>query len=278
MKTIGLLVPAGRDNAIACARRAAAYLASQGKVVYVEPGAMKYLPDYLPLDASVRVDAVVTLGGDGTLLRGAQVAVRSHAPLLGINLGQKGFLAESEPGLMEEALQALIDGAYTVEMRPILEIAVNGAHAGYAMNDAVLTRGGFARLITVRALVDGEEAGCYRADGLIVATPTGSTGYSLSAGGPIISPKVDCMVITPVCAHSLQHRPVVVDGGASIRLELGMDAEMTADLQVDGQTFMHLHGGQTVDVSKSSRHIRLVRLQNARFFQLVRQKLAEWST
>lgn len=278
MRTIGLVVPAGRDNAMFYAVLAAEYLQSHGIMVCAEKAALHMLPGCLPMEESPAPDAIVTLGGDGTLLRGAQYAIRCGAMLLGINLGQIGFLAETEPGLLEEALEALLRGQFSVEERPMLEVTVAGKHVGYAMNDAVLTRGGYARLITVRAIVDGEEAACYRADGLIVATPTGSTGYSLSAGGPVISPKVDCMVITPVCAHSLQHRPVIVDGAAKITLELGADVEMTALLQVDGQNRLQMHGGQKVEIVRSDARIRLVRLQEARFFGLVRQKLAEWSS
>lgn len=278
MKAIGLVAPVSRPGAMSCAVRAAAFLHAAGVRVYAEEKAIPQLPDCRPIHDEVRLDAVVTLGGDGTLLRGAQLAVRCNALLLGINLGQMGFLAEIEPDMLEDALQALLDGDYAIESRPVLQVQVDGANLGLAMNDAVLTRGGYARLITVRAMVDGEEAACYRADGLIVATPTGSTGYSLSAGGPIVSPRVDCMVITPVCAHSLQHRPAVVDGGAHIELQLMADDEMTAALQVDGQNRALLHSGQTVGVSKSDLTVRLVRLDSERFFHLVRQKLAEWSS
>ena len=138
-------------------------------------------------------------------------------------------------------------------------------------------RGGYARLITVTALVDGALAGHYIADGLVVATPTGSTGYSLSAGGPIISPKVDCMVLTPICAHSLQHRPTVVQGSAQIRLLLGSDAPQSACLQVDGQTYAQLDDGAVVEISRADRTLQLIRTSDQPFFNLVREKLTEWT-
>ena len=137
--------------------------------------------------------------------------------------------------------------------------------------------GGYARLITVTALVDGALAGHYIADGLVVATPTGSTGYSLSAGGPIISPKVDCMVLTPICAHSLQHRPTVVQGSAQIRLLLGSDAPQSACLQVDGQTYAQLDDGAVVEISRADRTLQLIRTSDQPFFNLVREKLTEWT-
>ena len=140
-----------------------------------------------------------------------------------------------------------------------------------------MSRGGYARLITVTALVDDELAGHYIADGLVVATPTGSTGYSLSAGGPIISPKVDCMVLTPICAHSLQHRPTVVQGSAQIRLLLGSDAPQSACLQVDGQTYAQLDDGAVVEISRADRTLQLIRTSDQPFFNLVREKLTEWT-
>ena len=145
------------------------------------------------------------------------------------------------------------------------------------MNDVVISRGGSARLITINAWVDGELSGRYVADGLVVATPTGSTGYSLSAGGPIVSPKVDCMVITPICAHTLQHRPTVVHGGAEIALELRPEDAQTALLQVDGQSCAELYHGMRAEVHMDTKSIRLIRLRPQNFFQLVRDKLTEWT-
>ena len=278
MKTIGLVVASTRSDTVAFAKQAFHILLDMGVSVCAEADMLAHLPGSTGFDEAVTMDAIVTLGGDGTLLRGAQLAQKTNAPLLGINLGRTGFLAETEPNLLCEALDALLGGRFDIEERNMLDVSVKGLGSWHAMNDTVLTRGGYARLISLRVLVDGEEAGCYHADGLVVATPTGSTGYSLSAGGPIVAPGVDCMIITPVCAHSLQHRPVVVDGHASIRLELGADDEMTAALQIDGQNRGILRSGQVVSIRKSSRVVRLVRLHDAHFFQLVRQKLAEWSS
>ena len=167
-------------------------------------------------------------------------------------------------------------GSYEVEERPVLHVEAAGQR-WHALNDVVLSRGGRARLTTINAFVDDELSGRYVADGVVVATPTGSTGYSLSAGGPIISPKVDCMVITPICAHTLQHRPTVVHGGAHIDLELIPDDMQTASLQVDGQSCVELRSGMCASIRMDSRPIRLIRLKEQRFFQLVRDKLTEWT-
>ena len=151
----------------------------------------------------------------------------------------------------------------------------------YAINDVVMSRGGYARLITVTALVDGALAGHYIADGLVVATPTGSTGYSLSAGGPIISPKVDCMVLTPICAHSLQHRPTVVQGSAQIRLLLRVRMRRRAPAcKSMGRTYAQLDDGAVVEISTQCRFERWQLIRNMSdqpFFNLVREKLTEWT-
>ena len=274
---IGLMVHGRREDAVCQARKAAAYLQAQGVAVTAEDDAAPLLGEgIVSFSQAHGADVIVTLGGDGTLLRGAQYALRWDASLLGVNMGRVGFLAEIEPDMLEDALAAVVSGHYRTENRPVLEVRC-GENTWYGLNDVVISRGGYSRLITLDALVDGDSTGRYVADGLIVATPTGSTGYSLSAGGPVVSPKVDCMVITPICAHTLQHRPCVVHGGAHIRLSLVAEDVQRASLEVDGQSCAELHGGTTVDVRKDGRALRLIRMRDARFFQTVRDKLTEWT-
>lgn len=277
MERIGLMVHGSREDAVACAAKAARFLQGAGIKVQAEEDAAACLVGVTPFSqATEKPDAILSLGGDGTLLRGAQAAVKWNVPLLGVNLGRVGFLAEAEPENIEDVLRCLLAGEYTLEERGLLSVETQDDR-WLALNDVVVSRGGYARLITLDALVDGERAGRYIADGLVVTTPTGSTGYSLSAGGPIVSPHVDCMVITPICAHSLQHRPCVVPGNAKIRLELETDTEQHASLQVDGQSYATLKAGDWVNICKGSEKIRLVRTRPTQFFQLVRDKLAEWS-
>ncbi len=275
---IGLMVHGRRQDAIAYAQKAAEWLHERGIRVFAEDDAAALIgPEVTPFSrAEGKVDVIIALGGDGTLLRGGQYALRWDAALLGINLGRVGFLTEVEPESLHEALSAVISGGCETEPRPVLQVSACG-HTWYALNDVVVSRGGYARLITIDARVDGESCGRYVADGIVVATPTGSTGYSLSAGGPIVSPKVDCMVITPICAHTLQHRPAVVHGGADIRLVLLPDDEQSASLQIDGQSRETLTAGMEVRISKDPRCIRLIRLTKGHFFQLVRDKLTEWT-
>lgn len=277
MVRVGLVVHGHLGHARDYAASAVSLLQALDVEIFVEDSMVPMLPGTRPLIvASLPPDALLSLGGDGTILRGVQYAIAWGVPLLGVNLGRKGFLAEIEPDDLENALTRLVKGDYAIEERPLLSARINGEE-WLALNDVVVSRGGYARLIGVTTRVDGESAARYLADGVIVATPTGSTGYSLSAGGPVVSPHVDCMVVTPICAHSLQHRPVVVSGDSLIRLELDTDEEQTACLQVDGQNRAVLTAGMSVEVGKAKEKVRLIRMTQERFFHLVRGKLAEWS-
>ena len=275
MLRIGLILHSRREDALGYAARIVRYLTRRGISVCAEDAFAEDV-GVTPFSAVDRADIIVSLGGDGTLLRGVPYALDWKAALLGINMGRVGFLTEAEPGDIEAVLEAVIDGEYELDERAVLHVESCGDH-WHALNDVVLSRGGRARLTTISAWVDGELSGRYVADGVVVATPTGSTGYSLSAGGPIISPRVDCMVITPICAHTLQHRPTVVHGGAHIMLELHPNDMQTASLQVDGRSCMELDSGMRVFIRQDSRPLRLIRLKPQNFFQLVRDKLMEWT-
>lgn len=222
-------------------------------------------------------DAVVSVGGDGTLLRANQVALKQGLPLLGINVGHVGFLAEVELEQLDEACTRLQKGDYTLETRMMLEATLENGDTLSALNDVVISRGGYARLIAVKAWVDQELVGRYIADGLIVSTPTGSTGYSLSAGGPIVCPDVDCLILSPICAHSLQHRPVVLSSRKKVMLELDCEPAQQVHLNVDGQAPVALHEKQKVTVVCARRPATFIRLHPQGFFSLIRYKLSEWS-
>ncbi len=274
---IGLIVNSKRTDALGYVRKASDYLHLRGIEVCAEDEIANIIGgEVKPFSEVDGLEVIIALGGDGTLLRGAQFSMKWDSALLGINLGRVGFLAEVDPSDLEQALDAVIAGEYEIELRHMLNVRV-GRNTWYGLNDAVLHRGGIARLITINALVDGESSGRYLADGIAVATPTGSTGYSLSAGGPVVAPQVDCMVITPICAHTLQHRPTVVPGNAHITLELIPTDEQTASLEVDGQVRCELANGMRVDIRQADQCIRLIRLKPERFFQLVREKLTEWT-
>ncbi len=224
-------------------------------------------------------DLILTFGGDGTFLIGARIAMEHDIPLMGINLGTVGFLTEEEPEHLTECLQTILNGEFQIDRRFLLDVEIPESHEHfYALNDAVVTRGGFARLIQVECMVNGEQFGVFTADGMIAATPTGSTGYSLSAGGPIVHPEMNCIALTPVCAHSLQTCPCIVSGSSRIQFRLIPERKQTAELQIDGMDRGKLDAGDTVIITGSDKTIRLLRIHPFHFFTLLRSKLIEWGS
>ena len=269
VKTVGFILNERNEDAVQYARQAESFLKRNNIHTF---NAQKETGKLNP-------DLIVTFGGDGTLLIGARYALQFDVPLLGINLGTVGFLTEEDPHRTEQALLKIINGGYKTENRSLLKVINRKtSETFYALNDAVITRGGYARLIQVEAFVNRKEYGMYTADGIIVATPTGSTGYSLSAGGPIVEPGMNCMIITPVCAHSMQHCPCVVSGKSRIRLLLKQGREQTAELQIDGQNRGTLESGDEILVSGTAKKISLIRLHPYDFFGLTRRKLIEWGS
>jgi NAD+ kinase len=235
------------------------------------------------------VDALVVLGGDGTLLRAMPHAVRYGIPLFGINLGRLGFLSEMEPCLeggedisyaqaLEEAMGALRRGEYAVETRMLLSVSAQGQEERLALNDAVIARGGTGGVLALDAYLGEALIDRYVADGLVVATPTGSTAYALSAGGPIVAPDVSCLVLAPICPHSLRARPMVFSPEGELRLHV-RDAQCQGGvlLSTDGQAHAQLCRGADVWVRRADVRARFIRLQERNFFSLLRKKLAEWS-
>ena len=266
---VALIVHPERKDAAGYAQTADEFLQCRGiPVVYPQKG------QEIPEGNCV----ILTLGGDGTLLLGGKYAIRNRLPLLGINLGTVGFLTEGEPEQLPELLNRLIQGDYETENRSLLSVRVNGEREPmHAMNDVVVTRGGFARLIRVEIHVNDEYLGTCTADGIIASTPTGSTGYSLSAGGPVTDPSVRCMIMTPVCAHSLQHASYVVSDRSEIRFHLQQNRKHSAELQIDGRSRASLRAGDTVTVTGAAQSQQLIRFTPSRFFTLTRKKLNEWS-
>lgn len=251
---------------------------ARGFTVYAEPGLQK-IWDVPPLDG-VPLTFLLTLGGDGTLLRGARMLQGRETPVLGVNLGRVGFLTTATREQLEVSLDALLSGGYLVERRLALAASIIGSDGvarsqQLALNDVVVHKGGVARVIRMSIVIEGEEVGPYSADGIIIATPTGSTAYSLSAGGPILVPGVESMVITPICAHTLAVRPIVIPGRFSIVIE--PIAPWADDLLVsyDGQVGTTLSSGDRVMVRKAPSGVHLVRIGPDGFLTRMRKKL-QW--
>jgi len=222
------------------------------------------------------IDLLITLGGDGALLGGARWAGPAGTPVLGVNLGRLGFLTAVPLEQVEDAMARLVAGDFVIDSRMALDVRSmhkgGGGQEYYALNDAVLHKGGLVRMVPIRVWVDEEEIGLYRADGVIVATPTGSTAYSLSAGGPILDPRQDAIIVTPICPHTMAVRPLVLPPGSEITVEVSGPSEEII-LTIDGQVGATLKPGDRVSCRKASQPVRLVRLPGQSFFSLLRRKL-----
>ncbi len=223
------------------------------------------------------LDAMLTLGGDGTLLRAARQLDDHPVPILGINMGHLGFLTCCPADALEEALGRLAAGAFVVEQRMRLDARVRGAdgaeRAGWrALNDVVLHKGGFARVVTMWVQANGETVARYAADGIVIATPTGSTAYNLSAGGPVVFPTLETILVTPVSAHTLALRPLVLPPTSEVTVRVE-DGPAGVLVTVDGQVGATFGVGETLVVRRSAHSVPIVRFPEASFFATMREKL-----
>jgi NAD+ kinase len=222
------------------------------------------------------VDMVLVLGGDGTLLSAARLLEGTNQPILGINLGSLGFLTELGLDEIFEALEKVLEGEYTIESRVRLEASLHraGEQIGHyqVLNDVVINKGALARIIDLETFVDGHKVTNYQADGLIISTPTGSTAYSLAAGGPIIEPTLDVFVISPICPHTLTNRPLVIPGGSRVELCLLSDSGAVF-LTLDGQEGTRLKQGDCVRVRVSDQNVNLIRTGVRNFYDVLSAKL-----
>ncbi len=216
------------------------------------------------------VDFLIVLGGDGTLLSVADASARAGIPILGVNLGFLGFLTEIKKEEIEQVLLDYLEDRAFVEQREMLEVSFRG-EAHLVLNDAVINKSALARMISVRVCVDGQEISTIRADGIIVSTPTGSTGYNLSAGGPIINPRVSAIIITPICPHALAQRPIVIPASSEVKLNLVSGEEVY--LTLDGQRGEGMEEGERVVIRRAEEKLLLVRPEGRSYYQMLREKL-----
>jgi NAD+ kinase len=227
-------------------------------------------------DLATRADLVVVLGGDGTLIHAARLLGGHPVPILGVNLGSLGFLTEIPADGLFPALEEVLAGRFKSESRMKLTCRlIRGDKVlmhDEVLNDVVINKGALARVADHEVSIDGVPVATYKADGVILATPTGSTAYSLSAGGPIVHPSVDCTVLTPICSHALTHRSILVPADRTIRITLCSE---TADtfLTLDGQTGHGLQCGDSIEVVRSPNRVNLVRNSQVGYFSVLRQKL-----
>lgn len=278
---------AQRLSAFPCEVMVASF--NRDKVLRMNRGRMPFT--FLPMDELyANADLLIVLGGDGTILEAARRSAVRGTPILGINLGRVGYMAELEMGELD-MLSCLFDrvtseghvqASYTIETRSMLNVEVLTTEGEvrqqmYGLNDAVITNGSVSRIVDIELAENGTPVTAYRADGLIVATPTGSTAYSMSAGGPVTDPRVKCFCVTPICPHSLAARPMIFPDDASLEIRNICQREKMLYLTVDGRTNCELYRGEVVRITKSDLETRLVRLKACGFYNRLRVKMAEHS-
>lgn len=280
MKTIGIAVNKGKRNAFVVARELIILLEEKKAGVYVDSSVAKHLGREdlaLPLEQFPdHVDTVFVLGGDGTLLGVARQFAHSSLPILGINLGHLGFLSEAEPDDLPHAVDRILNGEYHVEQRMMLETELvrqnNILQRFISLNDIGIAKGSFSRIIKCAVYVNDQYLTTFNGDGVIISTPTGSTAYSLSAGGPIVAPYLDCLLLTPVAPHTLSARPFIMSSEDEIRIEVDA-THQDIGLTVDGQLGFKLEVQDRIIIRRSPCITSLIKWKERSFFEVVRRKL-----
>ena len=280
---IAIIVNLSKSKAVACAESICNLLYDNGARLC----ALKECADYLEFEQIEYFDTIdalfafcdiaVTVGGDGTIIHAAKYAAAADKPLIGVNVGRLGFAADLEAEDIG-ALKRLLSGDYITENRILLDIEVQskGPSKHYlAVNDAVVAHGQLSKIVDLSLCLNGEEISKYRADGILFSTPTGSTAYSLSAGGPIISPQMDCILMTPVCPHSLFSRSVLFDGESTLSVSAKIPEGCSCLLTVDGEVNINIAEGDRVIVRKSVRSLKLISINKLNFYRKLNQKLRE---
>lgn len=283
MKKFALLTNYSKDKNLFYTQMVGDYIREKGCRYWVpdfiagdENHAEHYDLSQLPPD----IDCALALGGDGTLLQAAREMLGWGVPVLGINLGTLGFLTAVEKSDLPECLDSLINDTCSIDERMMLRGEVYHKNHpimdNVALNDIIITRAGFSRLVEVKIHVNGELLNIYGADGVIISTPTGSTGYNLSAGGPIVFPHTDVMIITPICPHSLQARSIVVSGKDRITIEIGRRRKTQKEeamVTFDGRVAEKLESADRIEVYKARERARLIRLDGHGFYQALQNKI-----
>lgn len=275
MNIFGILTNFEKDTNMEVTNRIRKYLEDRGKVCLL---AADYEKDKKAFAGSI--EGLIVLGGDGTLIRAAREYVHFGIPMLGINLGTLGYLTSVEKDEIWTCLDALMNDEYTLEKRIMLGASVfhQGRVVMYeeAVNDVIVSRSGFSKLVELKLYVNDELLDIYAADGVIVSTPTGSTGYNLAAGGPVVYPETELLVITPICPHSLTARSIVVSDREKITIEIGKrrkDQWEEALVTYDGQAGIELETGDRVEIDAAEGVVKLIKINNKNFYQVLRSKI-----
>ena len=279
---IGLIGKLGDPSVKETLRRLGDYLHEKGHEVILEEQTGSLLEDtswprLSVIDLPAHCDLVIVVGGDGTLLHAARVLAKQNTPLLGVNLGRLGFLVDISPDEMLPHLDAILEGHYEQEHRFLLEVSMGDKQfpelVVLAFNDVVLHKWSIARMIEFETYVDGQLVNDQRSDGLIVSTPTGSTAYALSGGGPLLHPTLNAIVMVPICPHTLSNRPLVVDGDSEIEIRLNLAQTEDVHITCDGQSSLPLMPGESVRIRKADYQVRLIHPEGYDYYSILRAKL-----
>lgn len=283
LRRVGLLANPEKPNCRAALLKASRVLKAAGCEVLSDratlglaPFRCETFPD--PATLARHCDLLVVFGGDGTMLRAAREIDGALTPVLGINIGSLGFLTAASSRELEPALAQTLAGKFELDIRPLIKataVLAGRERHFLALNDFVISRASGSRLIELEVFVNGLELTCYRCDGLIISTPTGSTAYSLAAGGAIVSPAAECFTLTPICPHTLSNRSVILGFHSTIVVK-ALSAKPEIMVSGDGEKDFDLPFGQAVQFMRSRRSVHLVRLHGANFFKTLRHKLG-WS-
>lgn len=279
MKKIAIITNVTKDMGFVSAKAVVSFLKDRAEIFMSDDCAM---PDesgikYVPYDELwENADIMLVIGGDGTLLRVASRCAKARIPTLGINLGHVGFLTEIELSDIKEAIDKLLIGEYTIEKRMLLKIKINNENVSYhALNDLVVSKPEGTTLVSLDLYAGSELVNRYTADGLIIATPTGSTGYSISAGGPVVDPRMSLFVATPICAHMLAIRSAILPAEKNIVIRLNNEyAGSTAVISTDGEKRRFITSNDEVHISKSNYEFELIRIGASSFYDTLIRKLS----
>ncbi len=286
-RNIGIIGRLNSNKVIDTIKRLSKYLQEEGYHVILDESIAEVMPGHSMQVSHTNLlgeicDMVIVIGGDGSLLGAARALAKYNTPVLGINRGRLGFLTDISPDdTMLDAVQDVLDGEYVTEMRFLLdaEIKRDGIPiaTASALNDVVLHPGKATRMISFNLWIEGQHVYNQRSDGLIVATPTGSTAYALSAGGPIMHPKLDAIVLVPMFPHTLSSRPIVVDGKSEVKIEVDPDLSIYPTISCDGQTDIPCAPGDTITIRKKAHKLKLIHPKGHNFYEICRTKLG-WSS
>ena len=277
IRTVGLVAKYHEPKAAQMVRWLIPWLKKRGKRVCVERGLVhRGARSCSKKEMAAEADLIISLGGDGTLLNIAPLVIRPEVPILGVNLGGLGFITEVAVGELESVLSKTLDGDFEVEPRMTLQVRVIGKKGRKRkfriLNDAVIAKGARSRIIDLETHVGDDYLCTYRADGLIISTPTGSTAYSLAAAGPILEPTLGAIVLSPICPHTLTNRPIVVPSNAAIRVTLRSLGD-TVFFSPDGQQGIRLHNGDQVEARDYGMPVSLIKLPSRSYYEILREKL-----